>query len=528
MGIRAALATEPSRRLLFRLGTAAVAVGVIAHLPMFFAHADMGYMMASMRADDPLMIAGMALILLGIAFAGYGLLPADRSEDALAGNDIVVESASESLGRAHWLLVGAVVVGVVIDTMKPATLGLLLPGMGEEYGLANSALALFPLSALSGTVLGSVVWGWLADVYGRRATILLSAIMFAGTSICGFMPTFAWNVAMCFMMGLAAGGMLPVCYALLTEAIPRRYRGLIMVLAGGLGTLGGFFAATALSSLLQPIFGWRILWFMGLPTGLLLIFVARYMPESPRFLAHHGRVGEAIKVMAHFGTSVRLRPRGQQSRADARDGGFALLLSRRYAGTTVALSIAGLGWGLLNFGLILWLPAKLAEKGFDIAVSSAILAQSAFLALPTIIAIALAYHWWSTKWSFAISLLVGGVGLLGVFQFDSGLVVGVSNPLPFLLLLLIGTNGIIATILPYAAESYPTAVRGRGTGKIAASTKFGGLVAQIVALLGADPSLSEASLILVAVMTLAVVLVSYFGGETRGAALDDGKVFVSA
>ncbi len=64
------------------------------------------------------------------------------------------------------------------------------------------------------------MWGALADIYGRRASILLAAVMFVGTSICGAMPSFAWNLFMCFMMGLAAGGMLPVANALLAEIMP--------------------------------------------------------------------------------------------------------------------------------------------------------------------------------------------------------------------------------------------------------------------------------------------------------------------
>ena len=59
-------------------------------------------------------------------------------------------------------------------------------------------------------------------VYGRRASILLSAVMFVGTSLCGAMPSFWWNVGMCFLMGAAAGGMLPVTYALLAETMPSR------------------------------------------------------------------------------------------------------------------------------------------------------------------------------------------------------------------------------------------------------------------------------------------------------------------
>jgi len=124
-------------------------------------------------------------------------------------------------------------VALIIDIMKPASLGFVTPGMRVEYGLEAQSVALLPLSALLGTALGSFIWGALADLYGRRASILLSSVMFVGTSICGAMPSFWWNVGMCFLMGAAAGGMLPVAYTLscrdnahaASRLVPRSRRG---------------------------------------------------------------------------------------------------------------------------------------------------------------------------------------------------------------------------------------------------------------------------------------------------------------
>src|SRR5206468_11829446 len=123
----------------------------------------------------------------------------------------------------------------------------------------------------TGPALGSYLWGVLADVMGRRAAILLAAIMFIGTAICGAMPSFTWNIVMCFLMGLSAGGMLPIAYTLLAETVPTSHRGWFLVLLGGMGLIGGYLAASLCASVLEPHFGWRIMWFLGLPTGALLI-----------------------------------------------------------------------------------------------------------------------------------------------------------------------------------------------------------------------------------------------------------------
>ena len=83
--------------------------------------------------------------------------------------------------------------------------------------MTKAQIALVPFFALIGTVTGSVLWGILADLYGRKASILLSAVVFIGTSICGAMPSLAWNIGMCFLMGLARAG----CCRSLMRCSPR-------------------------------------------------------------------------------------------------------------------------------------------------------------------------------------------------------------------------------------------------------------------------------------------------------------------
>src|SRR5690606_18103961 len=119
-----------------------------------------------------------------------------------------------ALNRAHLGLVAVLVVALAVDVMKPATLGFVMPGMRAEYAIGTSKASLLALFALTGTTVGSIFWGRIADHAGRRAAILLSALMFMGTAICGAMPTFEWNLAMCFLMGASAGGLLPITFTL--------------------------------------------------------------------------------------------------------------------------------------------------------------------------------------------------------------------------------------------------------------------------------------------------------------------------
>jgi putative MFS transporter len=363
-----------------------------------------------------------------------------------------------------------------------------------------------------------VLWGWLADLYGRRASILLSAVMFVGTSICGAMPSLWWNVGMCFLMGAAAGGMLPVTYALLAETMPSKQRGWALVLVGGLGAAGGYLAASALSAWLVPILSWRILWFLNLPTGLALIFLNVFIPESPKFLLALGRVREAHAVLRRFGCVVREGALALPARSA--DAASRVAMPGAYLAQTVALSIVALAWGLINFGLLLWMPAHLVAKGYSMGVSSGLLAASALIAVPTVFVAEWLYSRWSSKGALIGAIALCGAGLLGLIHLELSSPQDAS-PVLVIALLIVGINGIIAMILPYAAESYPLQVRGRATGWVAACTKAGGLAAQLLGLLGLVPGLAWAAVLALVPVLVSLFLVRRYWAETRGRDLRD-------
>ncbi|MGI8890544.1 MAG: MFS transporter [Chthoniobacterales bacterium] len=91
-----------------------------------------------------------------------------------------------------------------------------------------------------------------------------------------------------------------------------------------------------------------------------------------------------------------------------------------------------------------------------------------------------------------------------------------TNPIWPIALLIVGSNGIIAIILPYTSESYPVKVRGRATGWIAACTKGGGVLAQTVSLAALVPPLGMTAFIIMVPTLIALGLFIRFGSETRG------------
>ena len=189
------------------------------------------------------------------------------------------------------------------------------------------------------------------------------------------------------------------------------------------------------------------------------------------------------------------------------------LWSHGMAGTTLALSLLALCWGFINFGVLLWLPADLVANGVNLAAASGLIARSALIAVPTVAVVAIIYSRWSTKLSLVAVTLVAVAGLLGVIAMKANAAL---SPTLLLALLIVGTNGMLAIILPYAAESYPLHIRGRATGWIAACTKAGGLGAQALSIAALVPTLGVAAGMAVVPALVAVGLTLRYCRETRG------------
>jgi putative MFS transporter len=442
------------------------------------------------------------------------------------GRPIVAALDEAPFTRCHALLLAVLFAALVFDYSKPFTLGFVIPGVRDTWGLSAAQAAFLPVAGLVGTVVGSFVWGFLGDRIGRRPALLWTVGLFSVGSLCGLSQAY-WNALLaCLIMGFGVGGEAPITFALAAEYTPTRQRAKMLLVLGLVGSLAGYAlaagTAAVIKSFLPEEMAWRLLWLVGiLPAVLILVMRSRIVPESARYLIEQGRIEEARKAAEHLVGPIPAvaAPEGEEETPSEQTP--AAPRSNLY-GRTVALSFFGFAWGLANFGFVTWIPTLLGDLGYAAATSSAYLALAALLGLPALAITTLLFTRWSTRWTLATYAVGGGLSLVLV-----GL--GASRELltPLFLVLAAGLAFFFITSIGgafplYAAEVFPTAIRGQRSGIVAGLGKLGGVVGPYFGglWLAADGSVLGLQAALAGALLTAAVVLASAGVETRGRTLE--------
>jgi putative MFS transporter len=182
----------------------------------------------------------------------------------------------------------------------------------------------------------------------------------------------------------------------------------------------------------------------------------------------------------------------------------------------------GLGWGLVNWGFVTFLPTILRDAGLETSASR-LLFYSALASIPGTVVVAYLYGRWSSRKSMVGFALLTAVTLLG-FAVIGGNLSRVTSPLLIALtaLLMLASTAVISMLSPYAAEVYPTDLRGTGSGLAAASSKFGGMIGPPVIgilLTGSGSALLPAIVTSIPI-GLAGIALLFLGEETRARGLE--------
>jgi putative MFS transporter len=284
---------------------------------------------------------------------------------------------------------------------------------------------------------------------------------------------------------------------------------------------GAYVITSWLSATLAHTYSWRIMWLIGMPTGILLVLLTRFVPESPRFLLAYGRHAEAERVLRSYNASIVTVPESESTWSGVVPTSFTGLVRSPLGGITAVLVLVGLGIGLVVYGFQLWLPSNLRALGFSGVSADRILRDSALLGFPLNFVVALCYHR-STRWTMAVLCAALTAALVPYVVLGSHIVDHRVLLRAVLIVPIWGSSSVVAVLMAYSGEAYPTALRTRAGGLAAGMSKVGGVaVIAFVTLRLAAPSIRATALLGAVPLAMATMVALAILIETRRRPLEE-------
>lgn len=209
-------------------------------------------------------------------------------------------------------MVAALGITWILDGLEVTLVGALSPAIESTAGLSLSAsqIGLVGSAYILGAVLGALVFGRLTDSLGRKRLFTITvAVYLLATIASGFAWDFWSFVVFRFLTGAGIGGEYGAVNSAIQELIPARRRGYTDLAINGsfwIGAAGGALLSVVVldPAILPPEWGWRIAFVGGGLLALIVIYIRRYIPESPRWLMTHGRGAEAERIIAEIEARV--------------------------------------------------------------------------------------------------------------------------------------------------------------------------------------------------------------------------------
>lgn len=315
-----------------------------------------------------------------------------------------------------------------------------------------------------GMMLGAFFTGFLGDRYGRRFTYQANLAIFGIASLASaFAPSMLVLILLRFAMGAGLGAENVVGYATMTEFVPPQARGKWLGIVS-VFVVSGLPVTGLLGTLLIPHFGWRIMFVLGGLGAMIVWYLRKALPESPRWLESVGRKEEAETILQDIESEVALhhgplkKPASLPTPSRSRSLGSLLnpvLLPRMIVGSTTLIVV-----NTLIFGFVTWLPTFFVQQGRSIASS---LGYSLIISLGAPLGTALgaftADSWGRKPTIVGASLLTIVIGSIYPFVDTPGVLLLVG----FLLMIPIYVQVAVLFAI-YIPELFPTEVRMRASG----------------------------------------------------------------
>ena len=231
-----------------------------------------------------------------------------KAEGELIETDIPARMDRLPWSRWHTMVVVALGITWLLDGLEGNLAGALagILKRPDTLGFTDAELGLGSTVYLLGAVLGALGFGYATDVLGRKKLFSITLILYLSATAA---TAFSWNfISFTFfraLTGAGIGGEYAAINSAVDELIPARVRGHVDLLINSTFWIGAAIGSGASLILLKPSlfpvdFGWRLAFLIGAAIGLVILFLRRHVPESPRWLITHGREAEAEKIVVEI------------------------------------------------------------------------------------------------------------------------------------------------------------------------------------------------------------------------------------
>ena len=403
-----------------------------------------------------------------------------------------------------WLLSAGL---IALDGFDFFVIGVALPFLKRDFGLDAITVGAVATAAVVGSLVGSITLGPITDKVGRKPMLIVDVVLFvvatAGTAL-------AWNaaslIAFRFLVGVAIGADYPISVAYITENVPARYRGRLVIGAftfQAVGAMLGALTGVGVITLFQAIYpdpepmavqyAWR--WMLGVGVVLAVIVAAVRLTvqlESPRYHISRGEYAEASEAASQLLGEAIVITAEEEPPPETEPVALTKLFTPTHRRSTLLASLPWFLQDIATYGIGIFTPVIIARLALstetNVLVREIKSAQGAalvdvFLIVGFLCAVVLVERWGRMRLQI-LGFIGMAVGLLllatsGLVTTGSGAETGLvlTGFLVFNLMMNAGPN---ATTFLLSGEVFPTHLRATGAGFAASFAKAGAVLGTFV------------------------------------------------
>ena len=435
----------------------------------------------------------------------------------------------ERLPTSWWQVKARIIVGVAtfFDAFDALAIASVLPVIVPLWKLTPPEIGVMISAGFLGQLLGALLFGWIAERYGRMNAMVGSIALFGVMSLaCALAWDYRSLLVLRTIQGIGLGGEVPIAAVFISELAKAQGRGRFVLLYELVFPVG-LVAASLLGLWLVPHLGWQYMFVIGALPALLALVLRSLLPESPRWLAVRGRNAEAEAAMSLIETETQkatgqpLPPVKPVVSTSDKGASWSDLFGPVYLRRTLVVWVIWFAAYFVNYGLTIWLPTlyrTVFKLPLDVSLRYGLITQAVGL-LGTLICALAIDHVGRRLW-FAVSFAAATLALAALALLPAPTA---EQVLTFMTIAYFFISSINIGVYLYTPELYPTRVRALGVGAATAWLRFASMIGPTVVGMMLAGGLPSVFVTFAIVAATAAVITGVFAVETKGRVLEEAS-----